>query len=108
MIFSPHILKVKTNSEDAVDEYGHPIVSDDSEKWETVCKCRCDDNDTKEFKTDNGGVFRPSFHIVCDGVVSVKADDEIQCLSSDGSVRGSGKVYMVKKTNYFNYSELWV
>jgi hypothetical protein len=107
MMYAPHILQIKVNAEDAVDDNGHPIISDETEQWNTVCLCRCDDNDTKEFKTDNGGVYRPNYHIVSENN-SIKADDEIRCLDADGNVRGSGRVYSVKNTNYFNYTEIWV
>lgn len=105
MIYSPHILQLKS-SVSGRDERGKPIKSTDS--WTTLCVCRCDDNTTKEFKTEDGKVYRPSFHVVCSGKVSVKVGDEIQCVTNTGIVRGSGKVYDVKNLNYLNYSEIWV
>lgn len=39
--------------------------------------------------------------------IDVKAGTEVRCLDGN-SVRGEGKVYIVKNTNYFNYSELWL
>ena len=31
------------------DEFGRPIPGTGGECWQDVCKCRCDDNTTKEF-----------------------------------------------------------
>lgn len=89
------------------DEFGRPIIGTGGERWVTLCRCRCDDNTTKEFKTANGEVYRPNYHVVCEMRVEVKAGTEVRCLDGD-SVRGEGKVYIVKNTNYFNNSELWL
>ena len=105
MIYAPHTLQKKVISEDTTDEYGHPVVGEST--WVTVCQCRCDDNTTKEFKSENGTVYRPYYHIVSPRN-TIKANDDIRCLNSDGSVRGEGKVYVAKSNNYLNYSELWV
>ena len=105
MIFAPHILQVKSVTS-GTDENGDPISG--TSAWTTIGKCRCDDNTTKEFKTVNGDVYRPSYHIVYEDGIMLKAGDEIQCLNSDGTVRGSGKIYLPKMTNYFSYKELWV
>lgn len=107
MIFAPHILQVKQTTECQEDEYGHLIPGTGGEQWVTLCKCRCDDNTTKEFKSSNGEVYRPAYHIVCEMRVDIKAGAEIRCLEGE-SVRGEGKVYIVKNTNYFNNTELWV
>ncbi|EJW89130.1 hypothetical protein EVA_22763, partial [gut metagenome] len=61
------------------DEYGRPIPGTGSESWEDICLCRCDDNSTKEFTSENGSVYRPNFHIVCERQTSIKAGDEIRC-----------------------------
>lgn len=106
MMYNPHILQKKVPATETVDEYGHPVISGE-DYWVTVGPCRCDDNTTKEFKSENGDVYRPSYHIVAQRN-DLKANDDIRCINSDGSVRGSGKVYMVRNTNYFNYSEIWV
>lgn len=86
---------------------GAPIPGTGDEYWQEVCKCRCDDNTTKEFSSDNGSVYRPNYHVVCEKRITVKAGDEVRCMDGDG-VRGQGEVYTVKSTNYFNYSELWM
>jgi hypothetical protein len=105
MIYCPHTLQIKSTTS-STDEFGKPIVGTDV--WTTLCPCRCDDNSTKEFHSDNGGVYRPGYHVVCNGYLTVKADAEIRCLDNQGNVRGSGKVYMVKNLNFLNYSELWM
>ena len=105
MIFAPHILQMKSIPTSTVDENGDPTQV--SFTWVTVCMCRCDDNTTKEFKDEVGHVYRPSYHIIYEGE-PIKAGTDIRCLNPDGSIRGEGKVYLPKKTNYFNYSELWV
>lgn len=104
MIYCPHILQLKSSTV-SKDEYGRPIKG--SGAWTDVCKCRCDDNTTKEFHSENGNVYRPSFHIVCEKKISLKAGDEIRCKDGE-SIRGYGKVYMIKNLNYLNYSEIWV
>lgn len=105
MSYFPHILQVKTTTSQK-NEFGKAISS--TEIWTTVCRCRCDDNSTKEFHTDNGGVFRPSYHVVCQGQLAVKAGTKVQCIDEDGTVRGSGDVYESKNLNFLNYSELWM
>lgn len=89
------------------DEYNRPIPGTGGEGWEEVCKCRCDDNTTKEFSSDNGEVYRPNYHVVCERVSGIKAGDYVRCMDGD-VVRGQGEVYMVKDTNYLGYSEIWM
>lgn len=108
MIYSPHILQILTDYTSKDDDNGNPDTTHADGTWVTICRCRCDDNTTKEFKNTNGDVYRPSYHIVYENAELVKAGTEIRCLNADGSVRGSGKVYLPKMTNFFNYRELWV
>lgn len=107
MIFAPHILQRKVPVPMQEDEFGRLMPGTGEEKWEDVCLCRCDDNSTKEFTSENGAVYRPSFHIVCERRAPVKAGDEIRCKIGE-DLRGQGKVFMVKSTNFFGYSEIWV
>lgn len=107
MIYAPHILQVKRIIPPATDEFGRPIPENGSERYENVCMCRCDDNTTKEFRSENGSVYRPAYHIVCNGKVDIKAGERVRCLDN-GVVRGEGQVYILKCTNYFNYTELWI
>lgn len=107
MICAPHILQVKITKPMEKDDYGRPIPGTGGESWQDVCECRCDDNTTKEFSSDNGSVYRPNYHVVCGERISLKAGDEIRCMDGE-SVRGQGKVYTVKNTNLLNYSEIWL
>lgn len=107
MIFAPHILQVKRIKPAENDEFGRPIPGTDSESWEYVCDCRCDDNTTKEFRSENGQIYRPAYHVVCEGSHGLKAGDYVRCLNG-GEVRGEGRIYMPKSANYFNYSEIWI
>lgn len=107
MIYAPHTLQIKVVKPLDKDEFGRPIPGTGGESWVDVCKCRCDDNSTKEFTSVNGNVYRPAYHVVCDGKVSVKAGDSIRCVDGD-EVRATGEVYMVKRLNLLNYSEVWV
>ena len=107
MIFAPHILQVKMATPLQEDDFGHAIPNTGGEEWATLCKCRCDDNTTREFNSPNGEVYRPNYHVVCDGKVDVSAGVEVRCV--DGCIiRGKGKVYIVKYSNYFNKTELWM
>lgn len=130
MIYAPHILQVKVIKPMETDEFGRPIPGTGGEDWQDVCKCRCDDNTTKEFSSENGSVYRPNFHVVCEKRITVKAGDEVRAVWDRGlkvetadvgnktlavssiakniEVRGQGEVYTVKNTNYFNNSELWM
>lgn len=107
MIFAPHILQLKVTIPHQKDEFGRPIPGTGGEEWRNVCVCRCDDNTTKEFTSENGQVYRPNFHVVCGEKVNIKTGDHVRCMSSV-SIRGEGKVYMIKTTNSLNYSELWM
>ena len=107
MIYSPHILQIKVVKPLDKDEFGRPIPGTGGESWVDVCACRCDDNSTKEFTSTNGSVYRPNYHVVCTGRISVKEGDSVRCMSGD-VVRGEGLVYMVKNLNLLNYSEVWL
>lgn len=105
MIYAPHILQKKVISPIERDEFGR-ITNNPTENWVEICRCRCDDNSTKEFRAENGGVYRPNYHAVCErsGIVP---GDVVRCM--DGlQVRGQGEVFMVKNTNYYSYTEIWM
>ena len=72
MIFAPHILQIKVTTPMETDEFGRPIPGTGGESWQDVCKCRCDDNSTKEFTSENGEVYRPNYHIVCEKKTSLR------------------------------------
>lgn len=107
MIFSPHILQIKTITPPVTNSYGD-IITKGTETWVNVCRCRCEDNTTKEFKSKNGEVYRPSYHIVTEKVVNMKAQTLIRCVDDKGNIRGEGNIYLPKDMNYFDYSELYV
>lgn len=107
MIYAPHTLQVKMVSPMLKDEFGRPIKGTGGESWEDVCKCRCDDNSTKEFKSENGIVYRPSYHVVCTTRISLKQGDYVRCMD-ENVIRGEGKVYNPKSCNYFGYGEFWI
>lgn len=107
MIFAPHKLQVKRTIPVENDEFGRPLPGTGGETWEDVCACRCDNNTTKEFRSENGHVYRPAYHVVCDGKTGLSAGDYVRCMDGE-SVRGEGKVYIPKPANYFNYSEIWI
>lgn len=107
MIYAPHTLQVKIISPMDRDEFGRPIQGTGGERWEYVCDCRCDDNSTKEFKSENGIVYRPQYHVVCASHIALKSGDIVRCMDGD-SVRGRGEVYNPKNCNYFGYGEFWM
>lgn len=107
MIFCPHILQKRVEIPVENDEYGRPKPGTGGYAWQTMCDCRCDDNTTKEFRSEDGHVYRPAYHVVCDGKPKLKAGDHIRCLNKDDR-RGEGAIYAIKSTNYFNYSEIWI
>ena len=72
-----------------------------------MCKYRSDDHSTKEFTSETGEVCRPNSHVVCEKKISLKAGDEVRWMDGE-NIRGTGEVYMVKNTNYFGYSEIWM
>ncbi len=109
MIFAPHKLQVKRITPPQNDEFGRPIPGSGGEAWEDVCDCRCDDNTTKEFRSENGEVYRPAYHVVCAGNHGLNAGDYVRCVyGAESVVRGEGKVYITKVANFFDYSEIWI
>jgi hypothetical protein len=101
-----HTLYVYKPSTESYDENGDPIDGEQTKSY--VCPCRCDDNSTKEFRDENGHVYRPTYHILCDGNASVSAGENIECLNKDGTMRGSGVVYQVIHYNILSYTEIWI
>ena len=130
MYYKPHLLQVLRHVQER-DSYGR-LTSDD-DRWVDVCDCRCDDNSIQEFRTDDGHIYRPKYHIVCEGRVEVNAGDEVRVIPKDpndpdnnkfawlfglqsfsenstesNEQRGLGKVFDVKRLNKLHYSEVWV
>lgn len=104
MYYAPHILMKRKTSKER-DEYGELVKSTDS--WERVCGCRCDDNTTDHFQTDNGNVYVPKYKIVCDRA-DVLPNDYVRVLRLDGTVRGEGRVFNAPKCNYLDYMCIYV
>ena len=104
MLYSPHILKKKFVNK-VVNKYNEVISS--SEEWKEMGRCRCDDNSTEHFTTDNGSIYTPKYHIVCDKC-QISEGDEVKVYSDDGSYRGGGKVYNASKCNYLGYMSIYV
>lgn len=107
MIYAPHILQRKIVASPTTDEFGRVIASDSSAEWVTVCRCRCDDNTTTEFRSDNGEVYRPQYHVVCEGKQNLKAGEYVRCMEGD-NIRGEGEIIRPSKTNYFNFTEVYL
>lgn len=109
MFFAPHTLVKKSAPEIEVDEYGRYSASEDNfPTEEAVCRCRCDDNSTREFHDGTGQTYRPSYHIVGSDAMDLKEGDDIVVYDSDGNIRGQGRIYNIKRTNVLGYWELWV
>lgn len=105
MFYTPHILQKKTVTTEK-DDYGRTTAT--TEEWTDVCRCRCDDNTVTEFSTENGHVYRPQYHVVCEGSHGVKAGEFVRCVRQDGTLRGEGKCERPRSLNYLPYSELWM
>lgn len=104
MYYAPHILEKRTTTK-VRNDYGELDYS--SVTWKRLGKCRCDDNTTDHFQTDNGGVYTPKYKIVSDRY-DVSPNDYIRVLNPDGSVRGEGRVFNSPKCNYLNYMCVYV
>lgn len=104
MMYAPHILKKKV-VETTRNDYGEIIYS--NVEWIEMGDCRCDDNTTEHFTSDNGGVYIPKYHIVCDKC-RISEGDEVQVYDKDGNYRGGGKVYNAPKCNYLGYMSIYV
>lgn len=111
MYYAPHVLYKKIEKEER-DELGRIIA--DSERWVYVCDCRCDDNNTEQFKDENGHVFTPKYKIVCDRA-DVEEGEFVQCRVKDPlndfaaqKVIGEGRVFNAPKCRYLNYMVLYV
>lgn len=104
MYYAPHILE-RRRTVAINDRYGRYLHT--KETWEAVCRCRCDKNSDREFQTENGGRYRPAYHIVCEGRVDIAAGDYIRCVFGS-TIIGEGKVYTAKSLNMLPYSECYV
>lgn len=103
-MYEPHVLWRKVSNVTR-NEYNEIVES--RTEWERVCACRCDDNTTKTFATENGGVFVPSYHIVCDRC-GISEGEEVKVTDNDGNLRGGGKVVNAPKCNYLGCMSIYV
>jgi hypothetical protein len=104
-MYAPHILYKKVTTVER-NNYGELVSSKDT--WQEVGECRCDDNTTQRFTTDNGSVYVPKYHIVLDKS-DVKAGDYVKAVDKETKeVRGEGKVFNAPKCNYLEYMSVYV
>lgn len=108
MYYSPHKLYRKRKVSVTNDSHGNPIFSGGGDEWDYIAMCRCDDNSDMEIKDDNGHTFRSKYKIVCDSRrIDIKDGDYIR-VTENGLPRGEGRVVNINRTNYFNYTVIWV
>lgn len=107
MVKYPHTLQKEVISEPERDEFGDIIPDTGGASWIDVCLCRCYDNTTKYFTSENGSVYTPKYKIFCKGHISVIPGESIKVLSGSLLI-ADGRVYIAKRSNYFNVTELWV
>lgn len=101
MFYAPHSLYLKTFRVEH-DENG--FSKRDSQPTLTyVCKCRCDDDNTTEVTDERGHVFRAAFHIVADKCNLKRGD--VVVVKERGC---EGQIRVLKTTNYYNYTEIWI
>lgn len=106
MNFAPHTLQVKVISKPQEDEFGRPIPGTGGEHWETICECRCDDNDTTKQVSVNGQVHDYSYLVVYEGE-KIEAGTEVRAIDGE-EVRGEGSVIRSTKCNNLAYAKLWM
>ncbi|MBO7617345.1 MAG: hypothetical protein J6T22_09080 [Bacteroidales bacterium] len=95
------------NHDVAYNELGEAVVS--GSVWATVCRCRCDHDNTQDLVNDAGQMFKSQFHVVCEKVMDKpKEGDKMECLDKSGNVVGKGVIRMLKRSNVFNLMEFWV
>jgi hypothetical protein len=107
MYYAPHILQKRVDVLETTDEFGRPIESK-NEDWATICKCRCDINTYTELEDENGKIYKPDNHIVCEQKsLPIDNGDYVRVLSGE-EIKCEGKVLRPHKLNYLNYAEFWV
>lgn len=103
MLYSPHKLSVFTGERWIDDSFGRPIKV--KGEWEELGACRCRDNDTKQLISVNGEDYQYSYKIIHTGS-RIEAGVKIRVDGRDEKV--GGKVIKSSKTNYFNYSIIYI
>lgn len=107
MMYAPHLLYVLREPSLEKDEFGRTVRTSSSE-WVCVGECRCDDSSISEMKSDNGEVYRPSFHIVCGGGCGIKPGDRVEARWKSGEKRGEGVVKNVVGCNILDYKSVYL
>ncbi len=103
LTYAPHRLYIK-KVQKQFDDYGN--FEGETETYEFVCNCRCDDAGVKDAISVRGEQFFPSYHIAMEK--GVNNGDFVRILNADGSVRGEGKVVRTSYANYFNLYQAWI
>lgn len=106
LIFGPHSLYKLKKGVEQLDEFGR-IIPDESQQWQFICNCRCDDNNTVKYTKENGETFVSSYQIVAPLTNRIKEGDYIRCMAGD-EVRGEGEVDSVRRGNFFQKMVLWI
>ena len=101
--YAPHKLYVK-ETQKQFDEFGN--FEGETETYNYVCDCRCDDAGVRDAITINGEQFFPSYHIVAEA--GVKNGDYVRVMTECGCVRAEGKVVRTSYANYFKLHEAWI
>lgn len=107
MYFAPHILERKITKPFDLDEDGNPIPGTGGEGWERIASCKCYDYNVNRTFTVNGRPFEYKYRIVIERT-DVKEGDYVRATYPDGSIRGEGTVVKTMRTDYLNYSQLWL
>lgn len=107
MMYAPHILERKITKPFDTDEDGNPMPGTGGECWERIASCKCYDFDVNRTFTVNGRPFEYKFRIVSERN-DVKEGDYVRAAYPDGSIRGEGTVVKTMRTDYLNYSQLWL
>ena len=109
MMYAPHLLYVRRDPKPVKDSLGRSIRPAGDPVWELMGACRCDDSGKTEVRSDNGELFRPSYHIVCEGDVSVEAGDVVRVMWADGlRRRAEGVVRNVTGCNFLSYKSVYL
>ena len=108
MIYAPHILQKRITPLEQTDSTGKPVVVQTAPEWVTVCRCRCDFASDDELVDDNGEMFRPTHHVVCEGNgIDIASGDYVRVMHGD-IIKASGRAKKPNKLNYLPYAEIYL
>lgn len=109
MYFAPHILQKRITPPLQEDEYGRPITVAGADMWTEVCRCRCDHSDDHEVRLDDGSVYIPAWHVVCEGrTPEVHCGDKVRCIFPDGTLRAEGEIKKTATLNCLPYAQVYL